>query len=72
MEFLGFFGANSVKNSITDVLKQLWKRLTSNDTKRAADKVVIPYSFTDIAVGNENFIYTATGKSGSSKIQRGK
>ena len=27
MEFLGFFGANSVKNSITDVLKQLWKRL---------------------------------------------
>lgn len=71
MEFLGFFGANSVKNSITDVLKQLWKRLTSNDTKRAADKVVIPYSFTDIAVGNENFIYTATGKSGSSKIQQG-
>ncbi len=71
MEFLGFFGANNVKGTVLDILKQLWKRLTSNDTKRAADRVVIPYTFTDIAIGKDNFVYTATGRSGSAKIQQG-
>ncbi len=71
MEFLGFFGANSVKGTVLDVLKQLWKRLTSNDTKRAADEVVIPYTFTDIAIGADNFVYTATGRNAGSRIQQG-
>lgn len=71
MEFLGFFGANNVKSNVLDVISQLWKRLTSNDTKRAADRIVIPYTFTDIAIGDDNFVYTATGKSGSAKIQQG-
>lgn len=71
MEFLGFFGANTVKASASDILKNLWNRLTSNDIKRAADEISLPYAFTDIVVGPEDFIYTTTGKGGKSLIQTG-
>lgn len=73
MEFLGFFGANTVKASVTDVIKKLWKKLTSNDIKRAADEISLPYTFTDMAVDANDFIYTATGRSGEegSTLQTG-
>lgn len=71
MEFLGFFGANTVKASAMDVITKLWKRLTSNDIKRAADEISLPYTFTDIVVGPADFVYTATGRSGNEKIQKG-
>lgn len=71
MEFLGFFGANTVKASASDILKKLWNRLTSNDIKRAADEISLPYAFTDIVVGPEDFIYTTTGKGGKLLIQTG-
>lgn len=70
-EFLGFYGANTVKASITDVITSLWKRLTSNDIKRAADEISLPYTFTDIVVGPDNFMYTSTGRSGEDIIQHG-
>lgn len=71
MEFLGFFGANTVKTTVLGALQSLWKRLTSNDIKRATDELSLPYVFTDIVVDSENFIYTATGKSGDDEIQHG-
>lgn len=71
MEFLGFFGANTVKADVLDVLQNLWQRLTSNDIKRAADKISLPYTFTDIAVGPNDFIYTATGKVNDTATQTG-
>ena len=71
MEFLGFFGANTVKASVSDTLKQLWERLTSNDIKRAADRLTLPFTFTDMVIGSDDFLYTTTGKSGESKTQYG-
>ncbi len=71
MEFLGFFGANTVKATVTDVIKNLWTRLTSNDIKRAADSISLPYTFTDMVLGPNNFIYTSTGRSGEDAIQHG-
>lgn len=71
MEFLGFFGANTVKATASDVIKKLWDRFTSNDIKRAADEISLPYAFTDIVVGPDDFIYTTTGKGGKSVIQTG-
>lgn len=71
MEFLGFFGANTVKATVTDVIKNLWKKLTSNDIRRAADEISLPYTFTDLVVDSNDFIYTATGRSGEDKIQYG-
>lgn len=71
MEFLGFFGANTVKSTPLDVLSNLWKRLTSNDIKRAADEISLPYAFTDIVVGPADFVYTSTGKGSNSNAQTG-
>ena len=69
MEFLGFFGANTVKSTPLDVLGNLWKRLTSNDIKRAADEISLPYAFTDIVVGSDDFVYTSTGKGTDKNVQ---
>ncbi len=71
-EFLGFFGANTVKASVTDVIKSVWNRLFSNDVKRAADVIALPYTFTDIVLGPDDFIYTSTGRSDGSNIQEDK
>lgn len=72
IEFLGFFGANKVKGTISAVYKTIVNRLFSNDTKRAADELSLPYTLTDITVGPNNFIYTATGRtSKSGTIQTG-
>ncbi len=70
-EFLGFFGANKVKTTAVGAIKNLWKKLTSNDTKRAADELSLPYTFTDIVIDNRDFVFTATGKSGKDLIQQG-
>ena len=62
MEFLGFYGANTVTASVLDVLYSLVNKLFSNDTKVAASVLALPYQFTDIVVGPKDFVYTATGK----------
>lgn len=71
MEFLGFFGANTVKTGIVGSLKKLWDRFTSNDVKRAADEISLPFTINDIVVGTDDFIYTVTGKTGDAEIQTG-
>lgn len=71
MEFLGFFGANTVKTRIVDTLTNLWEKITSNDIKRAADELSIPYTFTDIVVGDNDLVYTATGKGDAEEEQTG-
>lgn len=61
-EFLGFFGANAVKGTLSTVYNNIINRLFSNDTKRAADELSLPYTLSDITVGPDNFVYTATGR----------
>lgn len=71
-EFLGFFGANTVKGTLSTAYNNLFNRLFSNDVKRAADELSLPYTLTDITVGPDNFIYTATGRTAKSgTIQKG-
>lgn len=70
-EFLGFFGANAVKSTVKTVVNNLWNRLFSNDVKRAADKLSLPYTINDLTIGPKNFVYTATGYSEKKKIQTG-
>lgn len=70
MEFLGFYGANTVKSTALDVISNLWKRLTSNDIKRAADELKLPFAFSDMVLGPDDFVYTTTG-SGSNDVQVG-
>lgn len=62
MEFLGFYGANTVTSSVLDVIYSFVKKLFSNDEKVASSVLALPYQFTDIVVGPKDFIFTATGK----------
>lgn len=60
-EFLGFYGANNVRSTVTQIITQLWNKVIMTDEKRAVSATVLPYQFTDICIDNNNFVYTATG-----------
>lgn len=60
-EFVGFYGANSVENSIITVLKNLWNKLTMTNAKRSGSVKSLPYQFTDLYIDSGGFVYTATG-----------
>lgn len=66
-EFLGFYGADTVKNTASQVLKNLFDRLFMNNTKRAASISTLPYQFTDLYTDKNDFIFTVTGLTGSSQ-----
>lgn len=60
MEFLGFYGANTVAASVGDVIKGLINKVFTTDEKRAASIRSLPYQFTDFVVGPNDFIFTVT------------
>lgn len=69
-EFMGFYGANNVAASATTVIKTIFDRLFSNDTKKGSSVLALPYQMNDLVAGPDDFIYTATaGKSGHSQGQ---
>lgn len=61
--FSGFFGANSVKTTILGVFEKLYEMIFVSDIQQENSVKELPYCFTDIAVDNEDFVYTATGAS---------
>ena len=68
-EFLGFYGANTVKSSALDTLSYLWDRLTSNDTKKAASTKTLPYSFVDFDFDSEGYMVTCTDNTGDARAR---
>ncbi len=60
-EFLGFYGANSVKSSAIDIISKLWDRLTQTEAKRANSQQKLPYQFISMDIDKSGFIYTLTG-----------
>ncbi len=60
-EFTGFYGANSTTGGVLDALSQLYEMLFVSDEAKENQVATLPYSFTDITVDKEDFIYTATG-----------
>lgn len=64
-EFLGFYGANKVSSSVSQVFQNIWNRIFMNDVKKAATTKTLPFQFTDLDVGKDNFIYTTTGATGN-------
>lgn len=60
-EFLGFYGANTVKSSVSDVITNLWNKIILNDKKRSLKSSKLPYQFTDLYIDAYDFVYTATG-----------
>ncbi|MBO5020333.1 MAG: YIP1 family protein [Clostridia bacterium] len=65
MEFLGFYGANTVAVSVGDAIKNLINKIFTTDEKRAASVRALPYQFTDFVVGPSDFVYTVTSTSGT-------
>lgn len=70
MEFLGFYGANSVAVSVGDAIKNFINKIFTTNAKRAASVRALPYQFTDFAVGPNDFIYTVTSAAGTA-VQTG-
>ena len=60
-EFLGFFGANKVKNSIATVFQNIRERIFPNNEKRQNTARKLPYCFVDIVSDTDGFIYTSNG-----------
>ena len=59
--FSGFYGSNSVEGSILGVFEKIYEMIFVNDEKKMNEEKSLPYSFTDIAIDENDFIYTATG-----------
>lgn len=64
-EFMGFFGANTVPASLSSVLNTIFDRLFSNDIKKGASLLSLPYQINDLVVGPDDFIYTASAGNSS-------
>lgn len=68
--FIGFYGANSVTNGILDALQSLWKRMFPNSKKASKSVKMLPYSFNDIIVDGEDFVYTVTDSASEAQIKK--
>lgn len=60
-EFLGFYGSNDVAATFTQALTTLFKRLFMNNDKRSGMASSLPYTFSDLWIDDDGFVYTATG-----------
>lgn len=59
--FTGFYGANEVTTDIATALSNIIDRMFPNNVKKSASSRTLPYSFADIVIDSNDFIYTATG-----------
>lgn len=71
LEFLGFYGANTVESNVLNTLSFLWDKLTSNDVKKSSSLKTLPYSFVDFDLDSGEYLVTATGRTKKDKNQSG-
>ena len=60
-EFQGFFGANVVSTSVLQAMNNLWDMLFTNNEKIGKKEKKLPFSFVDMELGADGYIYTCTG-----------
>ena len=61
-EFKGFFGANAVSATALQALSKLWDLISSNNIKRAKSEKKLPFSFVDMVLGADGYLFTCTGR----------
>ncbi len=66
-EFLGFYGANTVKTSLGSAIANYVKKMFMTNEQRAQLETSLPYQFTDLCVDKNDFIYTTTGNTAKDK-----
>lgn len=59
--FIGFYGANTVKSTISSVLTNIKNRVFPNNKKLSNTAQLLPYSFVNICCDSEGFVYTCNG-----------
>ncbi len=59
--FLGFYGSNTVNATIASVFTNISNRLFPNAEKHANQIKKLPFSFVDITIDDEGFVYTCNG-----------
>ena len=70
-DFLGFYGSNTVKTGIMTALETIWENLTMTNEKRANSERKLPYQFSDLFVDSFDFVYTATGRTTTTEVEKG-
>lgn len=70
-EFLGFYGSNTVKAGVSTALGTIWEKLTMTNEKRANSQRKLPYQFSDLFVDRYDFVYTSTGRTNTSEVEKG-
>lgn len=68
MEFLGFYGANTVTASIGSVFSNIKNRVFPNNAKLENSAKRLPFCFVDLAIDDEGFIYTSTGYTDNARV----
>lgn len=61
MQFLGFYGANTVTGTLGSIFSNIKNRILPNNAKKANSAKRLPFCFVDLAIDEEGFIYTSTG-----------
>lgn len=61
MQFLGFYGSNTVSATLGSVFTNIKNRLFPNNTKLGNSTKRLPFCFVDLTIDDEGFIYTSTG-----------
>lgn len=69
-EFLGFYGANTVKTTIASVFTNISNRLFPNAEKHANSIRKLPFPFVDITIDDEGFVYTTNAYTETTSSQR--
>ncbi len=70
-QFKGFFGANVTTTNLLEAVNNIWNILFTNTEKLSKSAKVLPYSFVDMELGYDGFIYTCTGVKGYEKQAKG-
>ena len=70
-KFSGFYGANSVQGSVLDIFSRIYELYFVSDSQKANQERELPYCFTDLAIDEENFVYTATAPAQSNASNTG-
>lgn len=68
--FLGFYGSNTVAATVSSVFTNISNRLFPNAEKHANSIKKLPFSFVDITIDDEGFVYTCNGFTDLSSASR--
>lgn len=69
--FSGFYGANAVKTTILGAFQKIYERIFMSDTQKENQIAELPYSFSDIAIDDNDFVYTSTGATSTKETNIG-